>query len=207
MLYRLFRNNSKFNNYFNYKNIKYFSVARESIPLERVDKAQELVQKIISSHVAYKQSLIQLLETYHYFKNIESDSELRILRDLHNQHLAQLNEQVVIHRVPPPLIPFTSVSFIIFGGISSILDQKNCDQLAAQLCRIVENHTDYCLFQLNQQNLDQQDLRKMIIQMRDSSYDLSEKILSQMTEGNSCVQNISDYVFQPILRQHFGGVE
>ncbi|KAL4474716.1 hypothetical protein ABPG72_002309 [Tetrahymena utriculariae] len=129
------------------------------------------------------------------------------MRDLHNQHLAQLNQQLVIHRVPPPLIPFTNVSFTIFGSISSILDQKNCDQFAAQLCRIVENHTDYCLFQLNQQNLDQQDLRKMIIQMRDSSYELSEKILSQMIEGNSCVQNISDYVFQPILRQHFGGVE
>lgn len=57
---------------------------------------------------------------------------------------------------------------------------------------------------MNENNILEPELRKIIIRMRDEAFEVSQEGLSSASKESACVGNIADWIFSPILRQHFG---
>jgi len=117
------------------------------------------------------------LKSQQHVHLIPADDSLRKMKILQEEHLQTYQDLMVEARVRPSLLmPLIQLVFGTLGVASGLLGRTITAKAVYVIEKTIEEHHDECLRILNENNIDEKDLRKVLCNVRDSGYEIKEDV-------------------------------
>eukprot|EP01016_Furgasonia_blochmanni_P041784 TRINITY_DN5474_c0_g3_i2.p1 TRINITY_DN5474_c0_g3~~TRINITY_DN5474_c0_g3_i2.p1 ORF type:complete len:311 (-),score=42.48 TRINITY_DN5474_c0_g3_i2:34-864(-) len=161
------------------------------------DEHKRIVRGIIRAHLNGRIVLKNFMEAQNTVIHLLQGDAYRDVRSRANDDLTRLQRIANESRARPSLlVPLLSVAFFSLGAVSGVAGRSVSLLAFSMIEQILENRTDDALRELNDNEIDVKDLRKILCQIRDDGNILMESIKPEI-ENHSWLTNLRPLFYVP----------
>jgi len=141
-------------------------------------KNKKTYDEIVRSNTALKLALKSLTEGQHLSMSIGSQDPLRKLKNQQVDDLKKWEDTLIENRVRPSgLVPLIEFQFMTLGIVTGFLGKDVASRTTLLIEKVMEEYVDENLRILNEQELEEKDLRKSLVEVRDKGFDTTEEMI------------------------------